>query len=32
MVIPWKDAIYMIPKPLQKLGGDSKIPCDDMHN
>ena len=23
MVLPWEDAIYMVPRPLQKLSGDS---------
>ena len=25
MVLPRKDAIFMIPRPLQKLGGDSSV-------
>ena len=25
MVFPQEDAIYMVPKPLQKLGGDSPL-------
>ena len=25
MVLPRNDAIYMVPRPLQKLGGDSPI-------
>ena len=29
MVLPRNDAIYMVPKPLQKLGGDSLL-CPSM--
>ena len=27
MVLPWEDAIYMVPRPLQKLSGDSHFRC-----
>ena len=27
MFLPQKDDIYMVPRPFQKLGGDSKTPC-----
>ena len=31
MVLPQEDTVYTVPRPLQKLGGDSKTPCVHTH-